>query len=62
MQGPAKGLHLARMSYENALMRDEVLRSMDELKMVKWKGCFYSKLPGKVMFLRRFFSIIYIYI
>ena len=26
MQGPAKGLHLARMSYENALMRDEVLR------------------------------------
>ena len=33
MQGPAKGLHLARMSYENALMRDEVLLSCYELKI-----------------------------
>eukprot|EP00435_Cladocopium_sp_Y103_P064347 s492_g26.t1 len=35
MQGPAKGLHLARMSYENALMREEITRIQKDLKKME---------------------------
>ena len=47
MQGPAKGLHLARMSYENALMRDEVLLSCYELKMEEMERMFFRQTAWK---------------
>eukprot|EP00434_Breviolum_minutum_P016946 symbB.v1.2.014950.t1/scaffold1105.1/size137425/1 len=35
MQGPAKGLHLARMSYENALMRDEITKLQTDMRTME---------------------------
>lgn len=50
MQGPAKGLHLARMSYENALMRDEVDILMLKMEM---EGCL-GQTAKAVMFEQEF--------